>query len=65
MVFCHNAWVKDFRKAEEKRQVDIRIRGFICHGSKDENEWMAEKESRVLKCLVFLNKVKTKVKSEN
>ena len=30
--------VKDFRKAEEKRQVDIRIRGFICHGSKDENE---------------------------
>ena len=30
--------VKDFREAEEKRQVDIRIRGFICHGSKDENE---------------------------
>ena len=32
------ARVKDFREAEEKRQVDIRIRGFICHGSKDENE---------------------------
>ena len=62
---CYNAWVKDFCKAEEKRQVDIRIRGFICHGSKDENEWVAEKESRILKCLVFLNKVKTKVKSEN
>ena len=30
--------VKDFREAEEKRQVDIRIRGFICHGGKDENE---------------------------
>ena len=30
--------VKDFREAEEKRQVDTRIRGFICHGSKDENE---------------------------
>ena len=28
---------KDFRKAEEKRQVDIRIRGFICHESKDKN----------------------------
>ena len=26
--------VKDLKK----RQVDIRIRGFICHGSKDENE---------------------------
>ena len=38
MVLCHNARVKGFRKAEEKRQVDIRIRGFICHGSKDENE---------------------------
>ena len=53
MVLCYNAWVKDFRKAEEKRQVDIRIRGFICHGSKDENEWVAEKDSRVLKCWVF------------
>ena len=30
--------VKDFREAEEKRQVDNRIRGFICHGSKDDNE---------------------------
>ena len=30
--------MKDFREAEEKRQVYIRIRGFICHGSKDENE---------------------------
>ena len=30
--------VKDFREAEEKRQVNIRIRGFICHGSKDDNE---------------------------
>ena len=30
--------VKDFCEAEEKRQVDIRIRGFICHESKDENE---------------------------
>ena len=60
MVLCHNAWEKGFRKAEEKRQVDIRIRGFICHGSKDENERVAEKESRILKCLVFLNKVKTK-----
>ena len=30
--------VKDFREAEEKRQVNIRIREFICHGSKDENE---------------------------
>ena len=29
---------KDFCKAEEKRQVDIRIRGFICYGSKGENE---------------------------
>ena len=38
LVLCHNAWVKDFREAEEKRQVDIRIRGFICHGSQDENE---------------------------
>ena len=26
------------REAEEKRQVDIRIRGFICLGSKDENK---------------------------
>ena len=30
--------VKNFREAEEKRQVDIRIRGFICLGSKDENK---------------------------
>ena len=30
--------VKDFREAEEKPQVDTGIRGFICHGSKDENE---------------------------
>ena len=28
--------VKDFRKSDEKRQVDIRVRGFICHGSKDD-----------------------------
>ena len=65
MVLCQNAWVKGFRKAEEKRQVDIRIRGFIRHGSKDEKEWVAEKKSRIIKCSVFLNKVKTKVKSEN
>ena len=53
------------REAEDKRQVDIRIRGFICHGSKNENEWVAEKESRVRKRLLFLNKVKAKVNSEN
>ena len=28
--------VKDFRKSDEKRQVNIRVRGFICHGSKDD-----------------------------
>ena len=31
-------FAKDFREAEEKRQVNIRIRGFICHESQDENE---------------------------
>ena len=30
--------VKHFCEAEEKRQVDMRIRGFIRHGSKDENQ---------------------------
>ena len=61
LVLCLVAWMKEEWKIFAKP-----TRGFICHGSKDEDEWvLAEKESRVWKCLVFLNKGKTKVKSEN
>ena len=50
--------VKDFRNAKEKLQVDIRIRGCICHGSRDENEWVAEN----VWCFLIKWKQKSRVK---
>ena len=58
LVLCRVAWVKDFRKAKEKLQVDIRIRGFICRGSRDENEWVAEN----VWCFLIKWKQKSRVK---
>ena len=32
--------VKDFREVEEKRQVDIRITGFVTEAKTKMNEWL-------------------------
>ena len=57
--------VKDFREAEEKRQVDTKIRGFFVTEAKTKmNEWLKKKVvSENAWC--FLIKQKQKSKSKN